>query len=100
MASPPVAPVRLLFVARYRDATMDRKVELLAADARLTIRQIRPSVWRDEFFQVQQASSRGRVQQVSVPMLGRPNDPHRAIYRTLDFGMLRFRPHLIHAEEE
>jgi glycosyltransferase involved in cell wall biosynthesis len=33
-------------------------------------------------------------------MLGHPSEPHRTIYRTLTFGLIRLRPHIIHTEEE
>ncbi len=33
-------------------------------------------------------------------MVGRPNDPHRALYRTFSFWMPAAQPQLIHAEEE
>ena len=40
--------MRILFIARYRDPTMDRKVRLLAQMKGLTVRQVRPAVWRDD----------------------------------------------------
>jgi glycosyltransferase involved in cell wall biosynthesis len=106
---------RLLFIARYRDVTMDRKVRLIAEGGGLLVRQIRPRSWEDEFglaprltpgengdsgADVAGRAPAGSPRQVGVGMIGRASNPHRAIYRTPDFGMLRFRPHLIHAEEE
>lgn len=91
----------VLFIGRYRDPTMDRKLVLMAQTQELLIRQIRPSVWRDPLISVTQESvSQPALEQVAIPLIGRPDDPHRALYRTLDFGMRSFRPHLIHAEEE
>ena len=93
--------IRLLFIARYRDPTMDRKLVLMAQNGELLIRQIRPSVWRDPLLSVRQESITGQaLEQLALPLIGRPDDPHRAFYRTLDFGMRAFRPHIIHAEEE
>ena len=92
--------MRVLFIARYRDPSMDRKPQLLAA-AGLTIHQVRPAHWEDPLLRVTQTASAGPgLTQSAVPLLGRPDDPHRALYRTLDFGARRFRPDLIHAEEE
>jgi glycosyltransferase involved in cell wall biosynthesis len=93
--------IRVLFIARYRDATMDHKLVLMTQQGDYLIRQVRPRRWLDELIQVAQTTeTRGSLQQVAVPMLGQIADPHRALYGTLDFGMLRFRPHIVHAEEE
>jgi glycosyltransferase involved in cell wall biosynthesis len=93
--------IRVLFISRYRDPTMDRKLVLMSEADDVLIRQVRPARWEDELLRVElQSATRGSLEQVGVPMLGRANDPHRAVYRTLDFGMQRFRPHIVHAEEE
>src|SRR5215207_1036016 len=93
--------IRVLFIARYRDDTMRRKLELLAAEPDLELWHICPRRWRDELLDVQFVSGRfGGVPQTALPMLGRANDPHRALYRSLSFGLPAFRPHLIHAEED
>lgn len=93
--------MRVLFIARYRDATMERKLEWMARDPALTLRQIRPAEWRDPLLAVSQAAaSRSEWQQISLAMWGRADDPHRALYRTVTFGLRRFQPDLIHAEEE
>jgi glycosyltransferase involved in cell wall biosynthesis len=42
----------------------------------------------------------GRSQRVLLDMRGRVNDPHRATYRTPDFGLRTFKPDVIYAEEE
>ena len=94
-------PIRVLFIARYRDATMRRKVELLAGEPDLTVAHICPQRWQDDLLDVRAESGViNGVPQTALPMLGRPTDPHRALYRTLSFGLRRFRPDLIHAEEE
>jgi hypothetical protein len=92
--------MRVLFIARYRDLTMDRKVLCLAKTAGLTVRQVRPTNWQDALLATKPAETMAGVDQVSIPLLGRPDDPHRSLYRTLGFGMRHFRPDIIHAEEE
>ncbi len=93
--------IRVLFIARYRDPTMDRKLVLMARHPDLAIREVRPRVWEDELTRVEQGEDANiSLEQTAVAMIGRPADPHRAMYRTPDFGMARFRPHLIHVEEE
>ncbi len=93
--------IRVLFVARYRDPTMDRKVLLMSETGQLVIRHVRPKSWNDELLRTEQATVvRESLHQVAVPIVGRPNDAHRAVYRTLDFGMAGFGPHIVHAEEE
>ena len=92
--------IRVLFIARYRDPTMDRKVRLLAAMEGLRLRQVRPAYWRDSLLTRVQSSVSSELDQMSVRMWGRPDDPHRAIYRTVAFGLRQFRPDIIHAEEE
>ena len=92
--------MRVLFIARYRDPTMDRKVVHLAQIDGLTVRQVRPARWHDILLSANPGAPSAGLDQVSVPMLGRPDDPHRSIYRTLTFGLRQFRPDIIHAEEE
>ena len=93
--------IRVLFIARYRDATMHRKVELLAQVPDLSLCHILPRFWQDELVRVEQSTSLSEhMQQLAVPMIGRTSDPHRAIYRTITFEIPRFRPDIIHAEEE
>ncbi len=91
---------RVLFIARYHDQTMERKLLLLAEDQQWDIRHICPQMWEDEFFRVDQRDAAGAYERIALAMLGRPTDPHRALYRTLDFSMRGFQPDLIHAEEE
>ncbi|RLT39927.1 MAG: glycosyltransferase family 4 protein [Chloroflexi bacterium] len=92
---------RILFIARYRDATMQRKVEHLAQSDGMLIRHILPRHWQDDLLRAeQQTVDRAALQQRPVAMFGSSADPHRAIYRTLGFGMATFRPQIIHAEEE
>jgi glycosyltransferase involved in cell wall biosynthesis len=94
--------MRLLFINRYRSESMHRKTVLMAHEHRLTVRTVFPSVWQDEYGRVEQRVTWAvpGVEVAPVAFLGRTNDPHRATYRTLDFGMRTFRPEVILAEEE
>ena len=93
--------IRVLFIARYRDVTMERKIALMAQNSDLTICQVKPSVWQDELLQIRQrASETAPWRQIAISFIGPPSDPHRTVYRTLTFDLRRFRPHIIHAEEE
>ena len=92
---------RILFIARYRDATMQRKVEYMAQADGILIRYILPRYWQDDLLRVeQQIADSASLQRRPIGMFGSAADPHRAFYRTLAFGMPAFRPHIIHAEEE
>lgn len=93
--------MRVLFIARYRDPSMHRKVQWMAQSPDVRIRAIYPARWDDGLVAVSQAAGdEERVQRRVLGMFGAPTDPHRAFYRTLTFGMRGFRPHIIHAEEE
>jgi glycosyltransferase involved in cell wall biosynthesis len=93
--------IRILFIARYRDESMRRKIDLLAQDEELDILHICPSAWRDEFVQAgQPAGGPARYRRLALPMIGRANDPHRAVYRSLAFGLGSFHADIVHAEEE
>jgi glycosyltransferase involved in cell wall biosynthesis len=92
--------LHVLYIARYRNASMERKIGLLAAQPDLTISLVRPSEWRDEYGQVIVNTSSQEYRTHAVPLLGQANDPHRALYRTLTFAMSATRPDIVHAEEE
>src|SRR5262245_3521880 len=92
---------RVLYLARYRNAIMEKKIALMAAETGWQLWLFRPSAWRDDYGAMRLstgASSAYRV--VSAPLIGRPNDPHRALYRSFTFALRTIQPHLIHAEEE
>ena len=91
--------IRVLFIARYRDPTMSRKLELLAAQPNLTLCHICPRYWQDELVQIKQDSSFTTYRQIAVD-IRRPSDPHRALYRTFTFALPDFQPDVIHVEEE
>ncbi len=92
--------MKVLLIARYRDATMQRKVDYLAQAQDVDLCHILPSHWRDDLLDVRQVSAKSRYLQRAAPMVGKPSDPHRAFYRTLTFHMRQFRPDIVHAEEE
>lgn len=93
--------MRVLFIARYRDPSMHRKIHLMAQARDVTIRAVYPARWNDGLVDVAQAPGQeAGVEQQVLSMIGSPTDPHRALYRTLSFGMRDFRPHIVHAEEE
>jgi len=93
--------MRILFIARYRDATMHRKVEYMAREHDVDVLALYPRHWRDDLLTVEQTSTAGKRHRIhTLSMLGSPVDPHRALYRTLAFEMHTYHPHIIHAEEE
>lgn len=93
--------INVLFIARYRDPTMHRKVALLSQQPDLKLWYIYPRTWQDELIAVDQSTPvLENIQAHAIPMIGRVTDPHRALYRTLTFSLPRIRPDIIHAEEE
>ncbi|WP_376792589.1 glycosyltransferase [Thermoflexus sp.] len=92
--------IRVLHVARYRAPSMERKLELMAARPDFSFWLIRPAEWQDEYGRKPVNPVVPGCQVIRLPMLGRVNDPHRALYRTLTFRLPSARPHIIHAEEE
>lgn len=92
--------MRVLLIARYRDATMQRKAQYLAEAPDVELCHILPAHWRDDLLDVRQVSAQGNYAQIALPMIGKPSDPHRAFYRTLTFHLSHWQPDIIHAEEE
>src|SRR5688572_21592608 len=96
-----MSTLRVLYIARYHNPVMERKVALMAAQKELSFYLVRPRFWQDEYRQVEVPVLPGQpYQTLAVPLIFKPTDWHRALYRTLTFEMGRFQPHLIHAEEE
>ncbi len=92
---------RVLYLARYRNAAMEKKIALMAAEPGWQVWLFRPSTWRDEYGAVQlNTMVRSAYEVLSAPLIGRPNDPHRALYRSFTFALRQIKPDLIHAEEE
>ncbi len=92
--------MRVLHIARYRSPSMERKLEWMAAQPDVAVWLVRPAFWQDEYGKVALNYTVPGCTLLRVPLLGRPNDPHRALYRTATFGLRAARPHIIHAEEE
>ncbi len=93
--------IRVAFFARYRDSTMLRKLVELDSLPDITVEAVCPSNWTDDFVSTPHlAHPTDRLVLYSTPMLGAPTDPHRAVYRSLFGFMRRFRPHIVHVEEE
>ena len=92
--------IRVLHIARYRAPSMERKLERMAAQPGFSFWLIRPAVWQDEYGRKEVNYAVPGCRMIRVPLLGRTNDPHRALYRTRTFGLRAARPHIIHAEEE
>jgi L-malate glycosyltransferase len=84
--------IRILHIARYNSPMMERKIDVMALESDLSFFRVRPSEFRDLTGQTPE----GRT----IPLIGNPTHPHRAIYRTLSFALRSVRPHIIDAEEE
>ena len=92
---------RILYIARYRGATMHRKVILLSQQSGFSIRYIHPvSPASIDYRELPAAHTGAVLQDCPVEMMGSQDDPHRVMYRTLTFGMLRLKPDVVYAEEE
>lgn len=93
--------IRVLFIARYHDQAMQKKIQCMAQDKELDITCVYPLKWNDAYGSrpvVVLPNHQAKVKQVNI--FGNPDDPHRALYQTISFGMMKIRPHIIHAEEE
>lgn len=93
--------MRILYIARYHTVTAERKVALLAAEPDMDVWLVRPRRWRDTYGAVSLPVRAGQPHRtVAVPMVFRPDDPHRCLYGTVSFAMTSARPDIIHVEEE
>ena len=91
--------IRILHIARYSNHMMERKVDLMAEEEDLFFFRIRPAGIRDPrahdpLWVPDEPSS------MRIPLIGRSDDPHRALYRTVTFQLRSTRPDIIHMEEE
>ncbi|MCL5274161.1 MAG: glycosyltransferase family 4 protein [Chloroflexi bacterium] len=90
-----------MFIARYRDDAMHRKVALLHQQENDIVRYIYPLAWHDELSEYRDSAAVvDGVECAPVQLIGPQTDPHRVMYRTLGFGMRAFHPHVVHVEEE
>lgn len=93
--------MRILYVARYHSVTAERKIALLASEPDMEVWLVRPRRWRDAYGAVSLPVRAGQPHHTAaVPMLFRPDDPHRCLYGTLTFAIPAARPDVIHVEEE
>lgn len=92
--------LRLTFIARYRDLTMHRKVSALAQRPGVRVHYVLPRVWRDDLLAASAVLPPDAAFSAQPVALASPNDPHRVVYGTLDFGLRHHPADLIHAEEE
>lgn len=92
-------PMKILFIARYQYPSMQRKVEYLAQAPDVDLCHIVPA-YQPQSADLRPPDTQRRYRQLTIPMLGSVTDPHRALYRTVTFHLHRFRPDIIHAEEE
>ncbi len=92
-------PLRILHIARYYNPIMERKVDLMAEEPDLTFFRVRPSGPQGAYEQASEAAEKKQII-LYVPFIGRQNDPHRSLYRSLTFALPAFKPDIIHAEEE
>jgi glycosyltransferase involved in cell wall biosynthesis len=94
---------RLLVIARYRDASQHRKIELLVERHGWAVLHVLPDAWHDEYGAASTRSAadeRDGLRYQRIGMRGQPNDPHRSTYRSIDLGLRAFQPDVILAEEE
>lgn len=93
--------MRVLYIARHFHPRMEGIVAALAATGVAEVTLICPANWRDELGLARQTGQTiTAYRRLELPMLGAPNDYHRALYRTLNFALPTVRPQIIHAEEE
>lgn len=95
--------MRVLFIARYRDESMTYKLDYMVRDRNVILQHITPQFWQDELIKISQPKDDNLAKPYKttpIALLGKPNDPHRTIYKTLTFNLLQFKPDIIHAEEE
>jgi glycosyltransferase involved in cell wall biosynthesis len=93
--------IRLLYIARYRNAMMERKIALMANDPELEIWLVRPEAWQDVYGLTRLPVIPDQpYHTIPVPLIGKHTDHHRVLYRTLTFAMNEFKPDIVHAEEE
>jgi glycosyltransferase involved in cell wall biosynthesis len=92
---------RILHIGRYRTASMERKLSFMMQERDLRFFLLRPRSY-DDLFGRRDLTGEGREfpDRRTVGLTGRPDDPHRAFYRTCTFTMGSVRPQIIHAEEE
>jgi glycosyltransferase involved in cell wall biosynthesis len=79
---------------------MERKIAMMAEDKDLVFSLVRPCSYEGTFGPGEDTDREFASEILSVPLVGRPEDPHRTFYGTITFSMKAFKPDIIHAEEE
>lgn len=90
---------RVLHIARYTTAPVERRVALMASGQGFAFSLVRPRPIGGPY-DGEAVRDRSVLSGVDAVRVWRVDNPHRSLYQTVGFGMRRVRPHLIHAEEE
>ena len=91
--------MKLLLIARHHSPAMHRKAELLQAEHGWTVHYAIPARWHDALAS-DNSTATPAVSHKRYAFIGSVDDPHRATWRTADFGMRALQPDIIVAEEE
>ena len=92
--------LRILHVARYRGSATEAKITAMIG-AGVSVFRIRPNRAEFDYLSDEFNAWAAGTQAVRLlPVVHGPHDPHRMVYRTIDFALPASRPHIIHAEEE
>ena len=91
--------IRVLHIARYASATLERRVMEMAGRPECAFWLVRPRVGADPRG-ADAVRDRSKVEAVQLARVWRSDDPHRGLYHALGFGIRRAAPDIIHAEEE
>ncbi len=91
--------IRVLHIARYASAPLERRVMEMAGRPECAFRLVRPRAGADPHG-ADAVRDRSILEEVQLTRVWRGDDPHRGVYRTLGFGIGRAAPDIIHAEEE
>ena len=91
--------IRVLHIARYAEAPLERRVMEMAGRPECAFRLVRPRAGADPE-RVDAVRDRSKLEAVQLTRVWRRDDPHRGLYQTLGFGIRRAAPDIIHAEEE
>jgi glycosyltransferase involved in cell wall biosynthesis len=91
--------IRVLHIARYASAPLERRVMEMAGRPECAFRLVRPRAGGAPHA-ADAARDRAKLEAVHVTRVWRSDDPHRGVYQTLGFGIRQAAPDIIHAEEE
>ena len=96
------ARTRILFLSGYIHPSHHRKVELLADDPAFSILHVAWPGGGREPGVYSSANGRQSYRVIVAPVrwLGARDDAHRVVYTSLRLGLRRFKPHIVHCEQE